>query len=592
MVADAGGVRLIAALRDAASGRWRLFERPQSIVSARTIQEVVPALRAVESACRERGRHAAGFISYEAAPAFDSAFETKPAEDFPLLWFGIYDEPEERLLEEFATADLPPAGRPWEPSISTSRYLEIIDELQELIRSGETYQVNFTYRLRSRFDSPLRFWPAFWRLAADQQPPFGAYLDTGEWIVCCASPELFFQRNGSIIESRPMKGTAARGLWFEQDVDQAKRLRASEKERAENVMIVDMVRNDLGRIARPGSVRVTRLFDVERYPTVLQMTSTVSAESDASLGDVMSALFPAASISGAPKSATLRIIREVECSPRRIYTGTIGFIEPSGRAQFNVAIRTILVNAATGEAEYGIGGGIVADSKGCQELAESRLKSKVLERSGPEFDLLETLLWRPGEGYLLLEYHLKRLRQSAEYFGFSLDPRAVETQLRGLAAGLEPIPQRIRMLVSRRGAVRLTATAQDPSEKFPALMLAAQPIDQEDPFLYHKTTNRIAYQRALAGRPGFADVLLFNENDEITETTIANVVVEIDGELFTPPLECGLLPGTFRAWLLDQGKVRERRISLEDVMASGRLYLANSVRGMHLTDFVLAPTVM
>jgi para-aminobenzoate synthetase/4-amino-4-deoxychorismate lyase len=595
MGADGRGRRLTVIVRDADSGKWRVFGPPHEVVVARDAAEVKRELRRVESECRNSGRYAAGFISYEAAPGFDGALQTKPADDFPLLWFGLYDAPQDRSLDEIEGSAEKGTGTfsaEWEPSITAERYLEVFNDLQELIRAGDTYQVNFTYRLRARFtEHPLS---VFLHLAAEQSPPFGAYIDTGDWVICSASPELFFHRSGASIESRPMKGTAARGLWFEQDLEQAERLRRSEKERAENVMIVDMVRNDLGRVARPGSVRVTTLFDVERYPTVLQLTSTVTAETDASVTDVMSALFPPASITGAPKARTMEIIAGVECSPRRIYTGTIGFIEPGGRAQFNVAIRSILLNRATGDAEYGTGGGIVADSDANQELAESRLKSKVLDPPGPGFDLLETMLWNPGDGYFLLSRHVKRLLQSADYFGFQLDLLSVRAQLEQLAAGLALTPHRIRMLVSRRGKVQLTATPHDSAERFPDIVLAASPIDPANPFLYHKTTNRQVYEDALAARPGFPDVLLYNPKDEVTESTIANVVVGIGGELFTPPVECGLLPGTLRAHLLEEKKIREKKITIAEVMSSEALYLVNSVRGLHPVTVhyksVLAPT--
>ena len=304
-------------VRDASSGKWRVYERPTGVVTATQVDEVIPALRKIERECAGSGRYASGFLSYEAAPAFDAALKTRPADGFPLLWFGLYDRMQERSLE-----DLGPGGslhdERWEPSISAPRYREVFGHLQELIRSGDTYQVNYTYRLRTRLRSDP--FALFLQLADAHRPPFGAYIDTGAWIVCSASPELFFHRAGSRIESRPMKGTARRGLWFEQDLDQARRLRESEKQRAENVMIVDMVRNDLGRVARIGTVRAEALFDVERYPTVLQLTSTVSAETDASLLGVMSALFPAASITGAPKPRTMEIIAGAECSPRRVWS--------------------------------------------------------------------------------------------------------------------------------------------------------------------------------------------------------------------------------------------------------------------------------
>jgi len=590
---------LTVIVRDAATGRWRLFERPLEVVTARRIEEVLPALEKIEAECTGHQRYAAGFLSYEASPAFDKALTTRPPDHFPLLSFGIYSGVRDRTLEDLE-ADIgldTDAGRVlpsqtcrtdvWTPSVSAERYSEVFEQLQELIRNGDTYQVNFTYRLRTHLQSnPLAL---FLQLAAAQRPPFGAYVDTGDWILCSASPELFFHRAGSTIESRPMKGTAARGLWFEQDLEHARRLRESEKERAENVMIVDMVRNDLGRIARPGTVRVTNLFDVERYPTVLQLTSTVTGESNVTLTEAMKALFPAASITGAPKARTMDIIADLECSPRRIYTGSIGFIEPGGRAQFNVAIRTVLVETSTGEAEYGVGGGIVADSVCGEEWEESRVKARVLATRPPSFDLLETMLWKPDAGYVLLPRHLKRLLQSADYFGFQLDLLEVRDQLDRYATNLPRASQRIRMLVSRRGSVSLSAKPVDVGEGFPSVALAAAPIDSADPFLYHKTTNRRIYDEAVAARPGFTDVILYNENKLVTESTIANLVIEMAGELLTPPIANGLLPGTLRAHLLDEGQIREKPITIEEMLQADERYLLNSVRGFHVVSLVTKP---
>ncbi len=565
-------------VRDASSGKWRLFERPSEVVIATQVDEVLPALRRVERECVSHQRYASGFLSYEAAPAFDAALKTRAGDGFPLLWFGLFDGVHERSLDDFGPAGLV-HDEYWEASVSEAHYQEVFDELQELIRSGDTYQVNYTYRLRTRLQSNP--FDLFLRLADAHRPPFGAYIDTGDWVVCSASPELFFHRAGAQIESRPMKGTAARGLWFEQDLDQARRLRESEKERSENVMIVDMVRNDLGRVARAGSVRATNLFDVERYPTVLQLTSTVSAETDASLVEVMSALFPAASITGTPKARTMDIIAGVECSPRRVYTGTIGFVDPGGRAQFNVAIRTLLVNTSTRDAEYGIGGGIVADSDPEDEWNESRIKSRVLSAMPPSFDLLETLLWMPEAGYLLLGRHLKRLLQSADYFGFEVDVLHVRDSLERHAADLARAPHRVRLLCSRRGAVAIDARPHDVNQGYGAVALAAEPIDRANPFLYHKTTNRAVYEEAVAARPGYADVVLFNDRGEVTESTIANIAVDIGGELLTPPIECGLLPGTLRAHLIDERRVRERPITIEELSLASTCYLLNSVRGFH-----------
>jgi para-aminobenzoate synthetase/4-amino-4-deoxychorismate lyase len=585
---------LRAILRDAASGKWRLFERPRELVVARAIADVIPALRRIEAECA-KGRYAAGFIAYEAAPAFDPALRVQVDGVFPLLWFGLYDSfhdlPDEAVAQGFTQSvaqelpvPLPEIPERWTPSIDRGEYTTAFDALQELIRSGDTYQVNFTYRLIAHM--PSSPWALFQHLVLAQSTAYGAYIHAGEWVICSASPELFFEKQGTAVVSKPMKGTAARGLWFEQDLEQAERLRSSEKERAENVMIVDMVRNDLGRIARAGSVRVPTLFEVERYPTVWQMTSTVAAETDASLTEVMAALFPPASVTGAPKASTMQIIAGAECSPRRIYTGTIGFVDPDGRAQFNVAIRTALINRKTEVAEYGIGGGIVADSNAPQERAEAELKSKVLGTRRPYFDLLETMLWETGEGYALLEFHLERLVRSAEYFGFKVDAEAVRRRLESFVSPAETMlpagKHRVRMLVSKTGAMDITSTplALD-ARGFGEVQLAAEPIDSNDPFLYHKTTNRRAYESACASRPGAEDVLLFNDRGEATESTIANLVVDIDGSLLTPPVRCGLLPGTARARLLQQGTVREGVISRDELARARRVFLVNAVRGMH-----------
>jgi para-aminobenzoate synthetase / 4-amino-4-deoxychorismate lyase len=570
---------LTVILRDAASGKWRVFERPVEVVVARNLEEVLPAIQKIENACVGHRMYSAGFVSYEAAPAFDAALKTQPPDDFPLLSFGVYDKSHERTLDELGPVAASMAEEHWAPSISAEQYARVFEQLQERIRNGDTYQVNYTYRIRTRLQSDP--FTLFLRLAASQNPPFGAYVDTGEWAICSASPELFFHRSGAQVESRPMKGTAARGLWFEQDLEHAKRLLESEKERSENVMIVDMVRNDLGRVARPGSVRVTNLFDVERYPTVLQLTSTVAAETDAALADLMRALFPAASITGAPKARTMEIIAGVECSPRRIYTGTIGFVDPGGRSQFNVAIRTVLINRRTGEAEYGVGGGIVADSNRADEWHESQMKSYALAAHPPSFDLLETMLWNPEGGYLLLGRHMKRLLQSAEYFAFQIDVLDVRDQLERYAEGLPRAPHRVRLVVSRRGAVEISAKPHDVDTGFPAIALAASPIDPSNPFLYHKTTNRSLYEKAIAGRPGFDDVLLYNDRGEVTESTIANLVVERGGVLLTPPISSGLLPGTLRAHLLEEGRIRETVIPVQEMIDAPACYLLNSVRGFH-----------
>jgi para-aminobenzoate synthetase/4-amino-4-deoxychorismate lyase len=326
---------------------------------------------------------------------------------------------------------------------------------------------------------------------------------------------------------------------------------------------------------------VKSLFDIERYSTVWQMTSNVCARTAARLEQILCATFPPASITGAPKRRAMQIIAELESSPRRVYTGTIGFIAPGRHAQFNVAIRTVLIERTTGAAEYGVGGGIVWDSKADDERQECLTKAKLLSPVRQDFDLLETLLWSPAQDYWLLEYHLKRLAQSAEYFGFQVDVTAIRERLHSISSEWRSGERRIRLVVSRHGAVNYQEARLEPAAmRFEDISLATAPIDAGDVFLYHKTTRRSAYKQALVACPGQKDVLLFNDAGEITESTVANVAFEMESTLWTPPLRCGLLPGTCRAWLLEQGRIRERVVSIEQARGATAVYLLNSIRGM------------
>jgi para-aminobenzoate synthetase/4-amino-4-deoxychorismate lyase len=468
----------------------------------------------------------------------------------------------------------------WQASVGYAEFEAKVKRIKDLIRRGDTYQVNYTYRLGAGMN--LDPWEFFLQLVAAQEAPYGAFVDTGEWVIGSASPELFFQLDGDNIVCRPMKGTAARGLTQAQDQAQAEALRASEKERAENVMIVDMVRHDLGRVAVAGSVTVPHLFAVEKYPTVWQMTSTIEARTSASLSDIFHALFPPASITGAPKVKTMEIIAQLEPSPRRIYTGAIGFIAPGRRAQFNVAIRTLLLDRRTGRAEYSVGGGITWGSQPEAEWQECRNKARILTTWIPAFSLLETMLWTREEGYFLQGRHLERLEQSALYFGFKLDLPAVRLALGQLAAGFARTRQKVRLVVTKEGRVRLEAEAlPSPDPTPPRVTVAPGPLDPANPFLYHKTTNRGLYEAARTACPGYDDVLLFNEKGEVTESTIANLAVEIEGKLCTPPVQCGLLPGTLRAELLERGELVERVIMSKEVLRSPRVFLLNSMRGRY-----------
>ncbi|MBI3944067.1 MAG: aminodeoxychorismate synthase component I [Chloroflexi bacterium] len=556
---------------------WLCYDRPVTVIQTHRPEEVLPSLRQIEHLVDQHRWHAAGFISYEAAPAFDPSLHVQPSGDFPLLWFGLYSAPKVVKSPPAGSALSYDAGQ-WTPELTEVAYTQAIQEIKALIAAGYTYQVNYTFRLRSTLRGDPQTY--FYDLVRGQQAGFTAYVETGRFAICSASPELFFRREASHLVARPMKGTAARGRFSTEDQAQARWLAASEKNRAENVMIVDMIRNDIGRVAGYGTVKVPQLFEIEGYPTVWQMTSSITADTHAPTSEVIAALFPCASITGAPKARTMGIISRLEPSPRRIYTGSIGILAPDRQARFNVAIRTVLIDKITGAAEYGVGGGIVWDSTSQEEYAECLLKAQILTNRRPDFSLLETMLWTPAEGYFLLSYHVRRLGDSASYFDYPVDLDQVCTELDRLAGSLPPAPHRVRLLAARDGSLTCQAT-QLPGLPPPLQMhlgLAPSPVNSGNIFLYHKTTRREVYEAARAACADCDDVLLWNEQGEITETTIANVIVKLAGQLVTPPVTCGLLPGTYRAWLLDQGKIREQRITLEMLQEAEGIFLVNSVR--------------
>lgn len=543
---------------------------------AHRLDQVAEGVAAAEAAMGA-GQWVVGFLTYEAAPAFDSALAAHPPGEMPLAWWGIFEAPEQVFDSEPWISD-EPAVRPhldWQPRLNREAYGQALAHIREAIAKGDTYQVNFTFPLEAPFAGPA--WPFFKNLC--QAAPYGAYLDLGRFVICSASPELFFELEGGHLRTRPMKGTAPRGRSAQEDAEQAKDLAASSKDRAENVMIVDMMRNDLGRIAQPGSVRVEELFTVETYPTVHQLTSTVVAETGASFGEVLRALFPCASITGAPKVSTSKIIRRLEAEPRGVYTGAVALLSPQC-ARLSVAIRTATIDRAQGTARYGTGGGIVWDSQVEDEYEECRTKAQVLRPAPPSFALLETLLWRPRSGYFLLERHLSRLLASAHYFGYPLDSDAMRAALEEIVPSFGKMRQRVRFEAFRDGRLEITHRPWPCSGRTRwRIMLDDRPTDTTDPFLFHKTTNRRVYDEAL-GRHGSADeILLFNERGELTEATRANLVLEVDGELLTPALHCGLLAGTYRAELLHRGRLREAILPIEMFEKAQRIFLVNSVRG-------------
>jgi para-aminobenzoate synthetase/4-amino-4-deoxychorismate lyase len=563
---------------------WLRFEAPQRVLTASTPEGVTAALLEIEEATRA-GLWAAGFLAYEAAAAFGLAV-LPPSSGLPLLWFGLYTEAEPVDPPVF------PEGVPlpllsWTPRLDPSLHAQALHNLKEHIARGDTYQVNFTFPLSARPTADP--WIHFCSLVQAQRPGHAAYLDTGRFVIGSVSPELFFDWDGDRLLTRPMKGTAPRGRTGREDDACVLALAASEKDRAENLMIVDMLRNDLGRVALPGSVQVSRLFSVERYPTLLQMTSVVEARTRASLPEIMAALFPCASVTGAPKFRTMEIIAEAERAPRGVYTGAIGCVGPGRKALFNVAIRTVVFDRQTGEAGYGVGSGVVADSSAAGEYAECMLKARIL--SEPPFRLLETLRWTPEEGFFLGDAHVDRLLASADFFGGRASRPNLEAELRAFAMRLRG-PSRVRLLVDLDGRVELECSplegrglvcdleSEFTIQDLTPVAIARTPIDERIPWLYHKTTRREVYDRALGEDPEVEDVVLWNSRGEVTESCRANVVIDLGEGLVTPPVDCGLLAGTMRAELLRRGQVREQAVKAADLPRARRLFLVNSVRGV------------
>ena len=543
---------------------------------ARTPSDVPEVLAEAGRRVRRDRLFAAGFVSYEAAPAFDDAYATHPASTLPLICFGLFGEPErtaELQLSRNASWHFPG----WRFDVPRERYLENIGKIKRQIEAGNTYQVNYTVRQRAEgVDDP---WDLFLATATDA--PYAAFVDCTDHAIVSASPELFFELSGDRIVCKPMKGTAARGMTMREDRENRRKLHESAKDRAENVMIADMVRNDLGRVALPGSVRASALCEVEKYRTVWQMTSTVTASTTSAVEEIFHALFPSASVTGAPKVSSMNVIAALEDSPRGIYTGAIGYIAPERKARFNVAIRTAVITRS-GTGTYGVGGGIVWDSDPDDEYQECLDKARVFARPGPpaNFRLLETMSWTQEDGFFLLQEHLDRLADSAEYFDFAFDRARIESRLTDLARNFEiAAGQRVRLLLRQDGdaEIETKAISAGDSREF-RLALAASPVDSRDPFLYHKTTHRDVYEKALLDAGDCDDVLLWNTDGNVTESTIGNVVVRLADRLVTPPVECGLLAGTFRRKLLRDGIIQEKPIAITDLPTADAIYLVNSVR--------------
>ncbi len=561
---------LVHALLELDSSGWGslAFGAPGQVIEAREVADVIPAIRAAEAAARG-GRWVVGFVAYEAAPAFDAALRVR-AGTGPLAWFGVHDATLDGIPPGPADARVDGLA----PELDSATHEAAVRTIREAVAAGAVYQVNFTFRLRGRLEGdPLSLYR---RLRGAQGSGEAAYVRTGTHAIVSASPELFLLRRGDRVTTRPMKGTARRGRFPEEDDAARLRLAASEKDRAENVMIADLLRNDLGRVAATGSVRAGPLLELERLRTVWQLTSTVSARlrPGADLADLLGATFPCGSVTGAPKVAAMRLAATLERSPRGAYCGAVGALAPGGDACFNVGIRTARVDLATGTAVYGTGGGITWDSDPAAEWDEALAKTRVLEMDPELPTLLETMRLEGGD-VALLDGHLARLSGSARYHGIPLDLAAVRERI-----SAEGGDARLRLLVSPDGSVALErAPLPAPAGEPVPVAFSAEPVDRRDPALFHKTTRRSPYERRRAERPDAFETLLVNRDGEVTEGTFTNVVVDLDGVRVTPPLDAGLLPGVFRAGLLARGEAVERPLLPSDLSRARRIWIVNALRG-------------
>jgi para-aminobenzoate synthetase/4-amino-4-deoxychorismate lyase len=555
---------------------------PSRILTATRPDEVAGVLQQVHDAT-EAGSWAYGYVAYEAAAGLDPQLpggSASPGEP-PLVWFGLCAEPE-RVESLPPPPEAGPQTAPWRPDWTDDEHARAVASVREHIAAGETYQCNLTDRLRSTVAGDPH--ALYARLALAQRGAYNAYLDLGRHAVASASPELFFEWAGDVVRTRPMKGTAPRGRTTAEDREQSRLLQASSKEQAENLMIVDLLRNDLGRVAEVGSVVVDELFALERYPTVWQMTSQVSARVGPGIGllDLFRALFPCGSVTGAPKRRTMQLIDELEPTPRGIYCGAVGLVAPPTapfRARFNVAIRTVVVDRTTGEAVYGVGSGITWGSEAAPERAELHAKAAVLTHDVTEHRLLETLAFVPGEGLRNLDRHLARVADSAAWAGFRFDGQAALDAVTGAVTG-RPTAARIRVLASRDGDVTVESEPMPPvPDGLVRLALDDDPVDATNPWLQHKTTRRDVYLTRALRHPEADDVVLVNQHGELTETTTATLALRIGGRWWTPPTTSGCLPGVERARLLDLGRLHERVLFVRDLHDAEQVAVLNSLRG-------------
>ena len=551
-------------------GETRLYRSPAEVVTASRVAEVAPALARLRAAA-SRGLHAAGYLAYEAGAAFESRLAIAP--HAPLLWFGLF----ERWDTVDPAAFLPDPAGAWigrpVPLIARGAYEAQVRAALDLIAAGDLYQVNLSFPATVPLaGDPLAAYAQLRRRAA---AGYGAVVSTGRETLLSLSPELFFALDGDRLACRPMKGTAARSDDAALDRAAAARLAADPKQRAENLMIVDLMRNDLARVAVPGSVAVPELWTVETYPTVHQLTSTVTATLAPGLTavDVLAATFPCGSIIGAPKVRAMEAIAAIEDRPRGPYTGSIGRIDADGGARFNVAIRTLQV--ADGEATLSLGAGIVADSVPAAEWDECLAKGAFVGDGTASFDLIETMAFDPEDGIPLLERHLARMKGSADALGFAFDRHATRNELQAATFRLRT-PRRVRLLLAPSGRVAVEVAAMPLPLAAPlSVAVVPLPVSPADLRLHHKTSARAFYDDAR--RAAGTDEVVFVHDGHLTEGSFTSIFVRRDGLLVTPPAG-PLLPGVLRAELLATGRAVERVLTPSDL--TGSFLVGNALRGL------------
>ena len=556
-----------------ALGERYTFTQPIRELKTRDLAEVADLLAQVES-YQEQGYYVVGYVSYEAAPAFEEklAVHKSPLLGAYLLYFTVHDRVETSPIPlTYEEVDLPSK---WQEETSAENYEKAIARIQHHLRQGDTYQVNYTVQLKQ--DLSANPFAIYNRMVVEQEAGYNAYVEHDEMAVISMSPELFFEQNDRELTTRPMKGTTQRGVTDQEDLAQASWLEQDPKNRSENMMIVDLLRNDMNRISEVGSEHVESLCQVEQYSTVWQMTSTIKSQlrPDVDLVEIFRSLFPCGSITGAPKIATMEIIKNLEPQPRGVYCGTIGLLLPNGRRIFNVAIRTIQLHQ--GKAIYGVGGGITWDSTWESEYREVHQKAAVLYRKQARFQLITT--GKISQKQLLFEdQHLERLTKASRYFAFPFDPEELRQKIEEECQVCDSHQDyRLRITLSKSGEIELSRQILSPlSPSFCKAKLCLQEADLQQAFTYFKTTYRPHLSL------GKQEIIYHNAAGELLETSIGNLVLKINGKLYTPPIRLGILPGIYRQHLLETGQVEEKVLTVPDLDQAEAVYGCNAVRGLY-----------